>query len=196
MVIVPALRLAQEDHDRGILQDAKRLMVFEHIERWAEDFAQTDEIPSAPPGNPTSPAFGATVLCMPAEDQADEICAKLLIALLWKQGVKARLRRGELNDESRPDAVVVSALPPEPVTAGRRCTKAVRVRWHDVPVFVGLWGVSGDLERPRQRLEAVGAAKVCTSFAECIALLEIRFTNGKRAGRAPAEQPQTAPTTT
>jgi hypothetical protein len=85
-VILPALRLVQEDHDRGILSDAKRLMVFEHIERWAEDFAQAREVPRAPPGNPISPAFGASVACIPAEDQADEISAKLLVALLLEQG--------------------------------------------------------------------------------------------------------------
>lgn len=191
-VILPALRLAQDDHDRGILQDAKRLMVFEHIERWAEDFAQVREVPRTPPGNPTSPAFGASVLCLPADDQADEISSKLLAALLLEQGLKARVLRGELTDEARPDAIVVSALPPEPVTAARRGAKAVRSRWQDVPIVVGLWGMAGELARPRQRLEAVGAPQVCTSFAECIALLEIRFTHGKRVARTPADHPQAA----
>jgi hypothetical protein len=191
-VILPALRLVQEDHDRGILSDAKRLMVFEHIERWAEDFAQVREVPRAPPGNPTSPAFGASVTCIPAEDQADEISAKLLVALLLEQGLKARLARDDLTDQARPDVVVVSALPPEPVTAARRCSKAVRIRWQDVPIAVGLWGTKGELERPRQRLQAVGASELCTSFAECIAQLEIRFASGKRADVVEAEHPQTA----
>ncbi|HVY79893.1 MAG TPA: AI-2E family transporter [Steroidobacteraceae bacterium] len=179
-VILPALRLAQDDHDRGILQDAKRLVVFEHIERWAEDFAQAREVPRAPPGDPTSPAFGASVLCVPAEDQADQIASRLLVALLLEQGVKARLISGELTDEARPDAIVLSALPPDPVTAARRCAKALRNRWDDVPIIAGLWGMTGDLERPRQRLAAVGAPEVCTSFAECMALLEIRFASAKR----------------
>jgi predicted PurR-regulated permease PerM len=191
-VILPALRLVQEDHDRGILSDGKRLMVFEHIERWAEDFAQVREVPRAPPGNPTSPAFGASVACIPAEDQADEISAKLLVALLLEQGVKARLLRGDLTDQAKPDVVIVSALPPDPVTAARRCSKGVRVRWHDVPIAVGLWGMTADLERPRQRLQAVGASEVCTSLAECIAQLEIRFASGRRGDRVDAERPQTA----
>jgi predicted PurR-regulated permease PerM len=193
-VIVPALRLAQDDHDREILSDAKRLAVFEHIERWSEEFAQSREVPRTPPGNPTSPLFGHSVLCLAAEDQADEICSKLLVALLLEQGVKARYSRSDLNDEARPEAVVVSALPPEPVTAARRTSKTVRQRWHDVPITVGLWNVAFDIERPRQRLEAVGASEVCTSFAECIALLEIRFANGKRAPQATAEHPETATT--
>jgi predicted PurR-regulated permease PerM len=191
-VILPALRLAQDDHDRGILQDAKRLVVFEHIERWAEDFAQASEVPRAPPGDPASPAFGASVLCPPAEDQADQIASRLLVALLLEQGVKARLLSGELTDETRPDAIVVSALPPEPVSAARRCAKALRNRWEDVPIVVGLWGMTDDLERPRQRLAAVGAPEVCTSFAECIALLEIRFASIKRELPQLSEPPQAA----
>ena len=193
-VILPALRLAQNDHDRGILSDAKRLAVFDHIERWIEDFAQVRDVPRAPPGDLTSPLFGHSVLCLAAEDQADEISSKLLAALLLEQGVKARTSRSDLSDEARPDAVVVSALPPEPVTAARRCSKAVRQRWHDVPITVGLWHVASDIARPRQRLEAVGASEVCTSFAECIALLEIRFANGKRAALATAEHPEAATT--
>ena len=193
-VILPALRLAQNDHDRGILSDAKRLAVFDHIERWIEDFAQVRDVPRTPPGDLTSPLFGHSVLCLAAEDQADEISSKLLAALLLEQGVKARTSRSDLSDEARPDAVVISALPPEPVTAARRCSKAVRQRWHDVPITVGLWHVASDIARPRQRLEAVGASEVCTSFAECIALLEIRFANGKRAALATAEHPEAATT--
>jgi len=56
------------------------------------------------------------------------------------------------------------------------------------------WHAIGDPERSRQRLEAVGATLVCTSFAECIALLEIRFPAGRRQAPANAGNP-TAVTT-
>jgi hypothetical protein len=179
-VIVPALQLAEADHDRGTLPESKRRVVFEHIEQWADEFIALKEVPRAPPGNPTSPSFGATVLCLPAEDQADEISAKLLASLLLEQGLKGRSPAKEFSQEVRPDAVVISALPPDAVTAARRCCRAVRQRWHDVPIFVGLWNANGKAERSRQRLEAVGATEVCMSFAECIAMLEIRFAAGKR----------------
>jgi predicted PurR-regulated permease PerM len=193
-VILPALQLAQEDHDRGILPDAKRLLVFEHIERWADDFAQLREVPRAPPGNPTEASFGAAVLCVAAEDQADQISSKLLTALLLELGIRARAARGELGEEARPDAIVVCALPPEPVTAARRTCKALRQRWHDPPMIVGLWNAAGDRERWTQRLHAAGASRVCTTFAECIALIEIEFANGKRSGRPAVRRVQPAPT--
>jgi hypothetical protein len=190
-VIVPALQLAEDDHDRGALPDAKRITVFEHIEQWADDFIAVEEVPRAPPGNPTSAAFGATVLCVPAEDQADEISAKLLTALLLESGMKARTVRNGWDEETRPDAVVISALPPDAVTAARRACRALRQRWHDVPIVVGLWNAIGDTDRSRQRLEALGATAVCTSFSECIALLEIQFSPGRRTAQvsAPAAAP-------
>jgi hypothetical protein len=191
-VILPAMQLAENDHDRGTLLDEKRMNVFEHIERWTEDSTEVRPVPRAPPGNPTSAAFGAVVLCIAAEDKADEISSKLLTSLLQEQGIKARTPRSGWADEPRPDAVVVSALPPDAVTAARRCSRALRAKWHDVPVFVGLWNASGDTERARQRLEAVGATHVCTSFAECMALIEIRFATGKRAPPAPTAAVSTA----
>jgi hypothetical protein len=184
-VIVPALQLAEDDHDRGLLEDSKRQLVFDHIEQWADEFVTLQDVPSTPPGNPMSAAFGATVLCMPAEDQADSISAKLLASLLLEQGLRPRLVATELANEPRPDAVVISALPPDAVTAARRCCRVVRQRWHDVPIFVGLWNANSNAERSRQRLEAVGATGICMSFAECIAMLEIRFAAAKRpAARA------------
>ena len=189
-VIVPALQLAEDDHDRGSLPDAQRLAVFEHIEEWADGFVEVREIPRAPPGNPTSAAFGASVLCIPAEDQADEISSKLLTALLLEQGIKARTQRNGGADEPKPDAVVISALPPDAVTAAKRCARALRSRWHDVPIIVGLWNAIGDRDRARQRLESAGASQVCSSFAECLALVEIQFAAARRPPQvAKREQP-------
>jgi predicted PurR-regulated permease PerM len=193
-VILPALHLAQDDHDRGVLPDGKRLAVFDHIERWIEDFAQVRDVPRAPPGNPTAAAFGAAVLCVAAEDHADQISSKLLAALLLERGIKARVARPDWTDEAKPDIVVVSALPPDPVTAARRSCKALRQRWHDVPIIVGLWNAIGDPERARHRLEAVGALQVCTSFGECLALIEVQFASGKRGSDRQAQRPEPATT--
>jgi hypothetical protein len=193
-VILPALQLAEVDHDLGTLADAKRIMVFQHIEEWADDFIAVKDVPRVPPGNPTSPAFGTTVLCVPAEDQADEISSKLLTSLLLEHGIKARTARNGGTDEAKPDAVVISALPPDAVTAAKRVCRALRQRWHDVPIIVGLWNAMGDSERPRQRLESVGANSVCTSYGECIALLEIRFAAARRTSQSPAASPTAATT--
>jgi hypothetical protein len=64
-----------------------------------------------------------------------------------------------------------------------------------VPILVGLWNAHVDPERSRQRLEAVGANAVCTTFSECIALLEIRFAAARRSAPHGAVQNATAATT-
>ena len=137
-VILPALRLAQDDHDRGVLADAKRLAVFDHIERWIEDFAQLRDVPRVPPGNPTAAAFGASVLCVAAEDQADQISAKLLAALLVEDGVKARVARPDLADEAKPDIVAsltdLSPVPGESVHVVYSSHNIEHLFAHEVPV--------------------------------------------------------------
>jgi hypothetical protein len=192
-VIIPALQLVEDDYDRGALPDAKRVAVFEHLEQWVDEYVDQREVPRTPPGNPASAVFGAPILCVAAEDRADQISSKLLALILMEQGAKARTAPNGWEDEPRPGAVVVSALPPDAVTAARRACKALRVRWHDVPILVGLWSAVGDVERARQRLEAVGATQVCTSFAECVALLEIRFAMPGRQAVTPAREQQDAP---
>ena len=44
-IILPALRLAQDDHDRGSAAGRARAAVFEHIERWTDEFAQARDVP-------------------------------------------------------------------------------------------------------------------------------------------------------
>jgi hypothetical protein len=67
---------------------------------------------------------------------------------------------------------VISAVPPEAVTAARAVCKRMRTGNSDLPVFVGLWNGVGDLDRARQRLTAAGATQTVVTFAECFALLE------------------------
>jgi len=191
-VIVPALQLAESDHDRGLLSEQKRSMVFEHIERWADDLDQALELPDAPPGDPASPIFGLNVLCAPAEDQADLITSKLLVPLLMEQGVRTRVVRNGWREQPKPDAIIVCALPPDAVTGARITCRALRAEWPDVPIIVGLWNAQGDWERARQRLTAAGATHTCTTFSECMAMLELQF--ARPAQRSPTEDPHPAVT--
>lgn len=180
-VIIPTLQLAEGDSERGLLPEAKRSMVLDHIERWADEFDASREIPAAPPGNPTTPTFGRNVLCIPAEDQADLITTKLLDRVLQDQGVRSRLvRNGSWAEQARPDAVIVSALPPDAFTSARHVCRAIRAKWPDVPVIVGLWNARGDWEHARQRLRTAGATHTCSTFAECLALLELQFSHTAR----------------
>lgn len=176
-IIVPAMLQAEEDHDRGTLSDAKRQMVLEHISQWVEEQLDSLDISRPGIGSFADPREQGVIVCVPAADRADEIIAKLLEAALLERNQRVRIiettDRGAIEvTVGAPQAIVISALPPEAVTAARAVCKRLRAGNASVPVFVGLWSAAGDLDRARQRLEAAGATRTVTSFAECLTLLD------------------------
>ena len=198
-IIVPAMLRAEEDHDRGTLTDAKRQSILEHVNEWVDERLEMMTPARSRFASPESPAAQPTILCIPASDRADEIIAKLFEAALIERKLSAsiigprdaiQLASGGL--ESR--AIVISALPPEAVTAARAVCKRMRMSHNDAPVFVGLWNAAGDLDRARQRLAAAGATRTVVTFAECFALLEAAV--APVAARAPAQGlPELGPVT-
>lgn len=182
-IIVPAMLRAEEDHDRGTLTDAKRQSILEHINEWVDERLETQNPVGFQFGNPQTPP---AVLCVPASDRADEIIAKLFEAALVDRKISARII-GPMDAIQPADrdlafrAIVISALPPEAVTAARAVCKRMRTNDSEIPVFVGLWNAAGDLDRARQRLAAAGATRTVLTFAECFALLE-----ADSVSRAPA----------
>jgi predicted PurR-regulated permease PerM len=176
-IIVPAMLRAEEDHDRGTLSDAKRQNILEHINEWIDE--RLEMMPAARPRfeNPETSPAQAAVLCVPASDRADEVIAKLFEAAVIERKLSARIIGSkdaiQLSGAGRASrAIVISALPPEAVTAARAVCKRMRMNNSEAPVFVGLWNAAGDLDRARQRLAAAGATRTVVSFAECFALLE------------------------
>jgi predicted PurR-regulated permease PerM len=176
-IIVPAMLRAEEDHGRGTLSDAKRQSILEHINDWVDERLEIMTPAKSRFGTLDTPLAHPAVLCVPASDRADEIIAKLFEATVIERKLSARiigprdaiqLAGGDLDSR----AIVISALPPEAVTAARAVCKRMRMNNSEVPVFVGLWSAVGDLDRARQRLAAAGATRTVVTFAECFALLE------------------------
>src|SRR5581483_9432642 len=115
------------------------------------------------------------LICVPALGHDHEIPAKLFEAALVENHRSARIvgpnDLGLLEAESRVQVIVVSALPPEAVTAARAICKRIRAVNTRIPTVVGLWSATGDLDRARQRVTAAGATDVVVSFGECFDLV-------------------------
>jgi predicted PurR-regulated permease PerM len=206
IAIVPAIRLMEADYDRRALGAAKRKNVLEHINQWVEE--RLESLDGMAPGNKgsrgkrgtrdaTAPEPHPWILCIPAADRADEIVAKLLVSALLERGIGAAfmkpeaLERISLGEGGRAvDAVVVSALPPEALAPARAVCRAVRGQTEQLPILVGLWDPDGDLQKPRQRLEAAGAGKVVVSFAECVTALEALPTLATAVVQPPVPAPR------
>jgi len=174
-VIVPAILRAEEDHARGTLTDRKRERILEHVNEWVDE--RLEMMTPVRSLSPTQEDATSAILCVPASDRADEIIAKLFGASLVERKVSAKIigPRDAVHlawEGLTPRAVVISALPPEAVSAARTVCKQVRKNNAEVTVIVGLWCAAGDLDRSRQRLAAAGATRTVSTFAECFALLE------------------------
>lgn len=185
-VIVPAIQLAEEAFEQDMIEPVRRQEILERMDDWAEHVAETQsaaepgkEEEKEEEGEPTAFA-GRRVLCIPASDHADEVCARLLAALLVQRGVDARAatvagQRGGLSDlvdGVKPDVIVVSAMPPNAVARARHLCRRIRTRFPRLPIVVGLWNAHGTLAGSRERLEPAGATRVVAQFGECIDTIE------------------------
>jgi hypothetical protein len=190
IAIVPALRLLEADFARGALKPLRRRAVLDQIQQWVDELLEGLQRSSARGAMSWAPP---SVLCVPAEDQGDEIVAKLLAAVLIHRGISARVCPLDRVEEEVGtsasvglEAVVISALPPEAIPPARALVKRIRARMESVPLIVGLWGLDQDLDRARQRLESVGVSLLETRVAVCVEEIErLRHTPGPTRKEAP-----------
>jgi predicted PurR-regulated permease PerM len=189
-VVVPAIQLVELDYDRGSLRAPRRKAVLQHIGDWADERLDR-ALASQAQGRILRMGGFASVVCVPADDKADEVIAKLLAAALLEQGIDAAYRDVQSMEQdilaARGDghlrAIVISALPPHAVSPARAVARRVGLTWAPdaaagaappttSPTIVGLWNDSGDLERARERLQPAGATQIVTSFAECLQTIQ------------------------
>jgi hypothetical protein len=133
---------AEEDHDRGTLTDARRQTILEHINDWVDERLELMTPSMSRFASAEIPARTA-VLCVPASGRTDEIIAKLFQAAIIERNLSARIIGPDAAEIVKGDhgsrAIVISAVPPEAVTAARAVCKRMRMGSSDVPMFVGLW---------------------------------------------------------
>ena len=133
---------------------------------------------AAPPARrPRVPAdCDVTVACLPAHDEADEICNLMLAQLLEFQGYHAfsasqNALASELMDEveqKRADVVVGSALPPSAVAHARYLCKRLHARFPELPMLVGVWTVRADRQKVRDRITCVADVEIATTLGELL----------------------------
>jgi predicted PurR-regulated permease PerM len=119
------------------------------------------------------------IVTLPSHDEADEIIGLMLTQLLNRRGycgytVSQTALAGEMMEElaqRTADIVVVSALPPASVSHSRYLCKRVRQKFEAVPMIVGLWTYSGNLDKARERLMCVASIQIATTLAEMLHLV-------------------------
>lgn len=183
-IVVPALHMAElnrhaeqldEDEVDAILGGMAR--VIDAIGSRLQQAASVQDV-----DNPQSNRQHV-VLCLPASDRADQLTAVMFAQVLRMAGIEAKTgSEHSLVSEvvSRVNAsaaalVCVCALPP--VADNHARYLCLRLRQHDIrlPLVVGLWNVSGDIDEMRTRLLDVGADRVVTTFAHGAKLVRGRL---------------------
>ena len=176
-VVLSALSLAEQDRHKGFLDDMRSTFLFQSA---AELIAELTDYHSPLPGSPseeeTAPERACPVVCIPANDQADELAAVMLAQLLEQQGHKTLLLPyaaltpeilDRLSEESS-TTIWISALPPFAFVHARNLCQRVREHLPKNRVLIGLWGATGHHETLRERFGTAGPDSVATTLSQAI----------------------------
>lgn len=187
-VIVPALAMAEHERHRGTLDEERQTFIQDAIGGMVDDLdVQKDtSVESIPDGKvqtiPMHIPEGCivTVLCLPANDEADELTARMFAQVLRSYGYDAQTvsitaLAGEMVErvqKTKADVVCVCALPPAAVLHARYLCKRLHARFPDLTLLVGLWNQRGDLKNARDKIACQGNVEMSASFSD--ALIRLR----------------------
>lgn len=122
-LIIPALRLADEDFIAGVLTEERRCQLLEMVKEIINDLAESE----CPTPAKEMDREETSVICVPAGDLADEVAACMLAQMLAPSGVVAhvipsKLLASEMIEETAPRPLSRRAHSHRPLgrTRGRR----------------------------------------------------------------------------
>ena len=194
-VLVPALRLAEEDRHMGVFDDGRSSAILQSArelledlenrmeeDRSADDRATAGEDSTHEDGRTLLPQrqdIAARIACIPARDDADELVGMMLTDLLRKAGNNSTsIAIGAVDDMLAQvqlggfEIACVSGLPPFAVGQARSLCKRLRARFPNLVIIVGLWQFAGGVPKAQERVGPSCTDAVATSLSE--ALLQIR----------------------
>jgi len=199
-LLVPALRLAEEDRHTEVIGDRSADFIAQSTRELIEDLGERRS--AEPPGAGAetyldNPKFAqAGIVCIPARDQADELVAAMLAQLLQKAGIK-KVRALAIDtvenmlgamEEEQFEIAFVSALPPFAVGQARSLCKRLHARFPNLAIIVGLWGFAGGVPKAQERVGRTCTEAVCTNFSE--AFMQVHRRLQADEGDASEETPQ------
>ncbi len=173
-LLIPALALAETDWHRGELDDGRHKFILQSLKEMIDERGEGQQEVQAKEDIEDGISPRPRILCLPADDQADEIAGMMLAQLLATgecrvQSVSFTAAVDELVDlveGCKPDVVCISATPPAAVLHARRLCKHVRGRFPEVPVVVGLWNEQGDLSKVKTRIGGGATTHVVATLAK------------------------------
>ncbi len=176
-VAARALMLAQTDVDRGVLDPMRQERIHDAIKGLIVNLSDRKDEDA---GADLSPAWHNTpiapVLCVAGRGPLDEAAALLLVDMLGKYGIGARVVSSDetsaTNIRELPGDGVqltcVSYLEPGTFKNARYQVRRLRKHMPGVPVIAIFWGLAGDNSRYLDGIEATESDIVTTGLTETV----------------------------
>jgi predicted PurR-regulated permease PerM len=177
-LLIPTLRLAEQDRHAGLLSDGQEELVNDSARDLVEDLGDEARKRAADAESAPAPPTAARrsidkVLCIPLRDEADgtsAIMLKQVLALhhLTVDVASVGALTGELVESvesAGADLVVVSVLPPLPPRNSRLLSRRLRERYPELPILVGFWNPGGAKEL-QERLAAADDVEILSTLTE------------------------------
>jgi hypothetical protein len=172
-VLIPALSLVEQDRHQGLLDDVRCNFFFLSIgELIAEltDYRESNSPDSSQPSRLSSPPkhHDFAVVCVSANDQADELTSLMLGQLMERTSHQTLLLpaasvSGEILDTlaHEPNTVIfINALPPFAFSQARAICQRVRSHLPHNRIIIGLWNPGEDPDQASElTIERFGSGK-------------------------------------
>lgn len=186
-VIIPALRLAQEDRRAGTLDGEQQQSVLNNARLLVEDIGPRSSEISGEPGGAGNLANGkcvagehalagkVEVLSLPARSQADEVAALMLAQLLGAHGIPAKAASASALASERLESVAqekiglvcVSTVPPDGYLHARYLCKRLRDEFSHMKI-VAVILVPGGGEEVKHHEPPMPADEIAVTLAEAV----------------------------
>jgi hypothetical protein len=170
-VLVPALTFAEQDRHKGALDKTREEFLFLSVKEMVAEFSEQTQR-----SEPRPAASAGRAICLPANDEADEITAAMLAQLLEQAGcatlafsLDSSLQHSvELVAPDEKDTFFISALPPFAFARARTLVRQLQSRFPRTRLVIGVWGFTGDVEHALQRFQPSRPDKLVTSLADAV----------------------------
>jgi hypothetical protein len=230
-VVLPALILSEQDRHKGEMDQIHSAWLYQSTTELVAELtdyleperreAQTEDEEVGPFGGASGvessaqngaaaetepapePMQASPVVCVPVDDQADEIAGTMLAQLLERSGHSTMLlTAAALSEElmgrlaEAPKTILcISAVPPFAFAQARKLAQSLRKGLPKNPIVVAMWGSKDDPDAVRERFGAARPNAIVTTLGD--ALLRVREIDGggaaegktaEAAGAVPAMQ--------
>ena len=180
-VILPALTMAEQDRHKGALEPDREEFLFLSLREMLAEFSEKAQEESAANNPPPELALTRRILCVPANDEADEIAAAMLAQLLEHAGhASIAFPLGSFSDNlpaamapAGDDIVCISPLPPLAFSQARNLNRQLRAKYPQTKILIGVWGFNADIDRALQRFRPAQPEKLVATLAGALEYLGV-----------------------